>query len=129
VIASGFHLSFGMDYFVFPKALWREIPDSLAVGRAGWDNWPVFQARFLKALVIDATPVVMAVHQNHDYSHHPGGGDAVYGGEEADRNYRTLGGGQHVFTVLDATHLLTPRGLQTRCQSCYPMCVCKPSSF
>lgn len=121
--------SIGVDYFVYPRRLWGDIPETLVVGRAGWDFWPLYEARLRKAIVVDATQVVMAVHQNHDYSHHPDGKVGIYDGVEADRNYATLGGGQCVLTIRDATHILTERELRIRCRSCFPMCVCKPGSF
>lgn len=129
VACGEYPLGWGIDYFVFPATLWAEIPRSLAVGRAGWDNWPLYAARLHGAVLIDATPVVLAVHQRHDYSHHPGGARAVYAGPEAQRNYNTLGGIGNVFTVLDATHILTHEELRLRCRSCHPVCVCKPACF
>ena len=61
-----------LDYFVFSRGLYREIPD-FAVGRANWDNWMVFGARSAGADVVDLTPSVVAVHQRHDYGHHEAG--------------------------------------------------------
>jgi hypothetical protein len=119
----------GMDYFAFPAQLWTEIPEGLAAGRAGWDAWPVYAARLQRAIVVDATPVVLAVHQSHDYSHHPDGMHGVYGGPETQRNLETLGGACNAFNFLDATHVLTRTELKIRCRSCYPLCVCKPRSF
>jgi hypothetical protein len=129
IVDRGITQTFGMDYFVFPRDLWPDIPIALAVGRAGWDNWPVYAARLRKAITVDATQTVLAVHQSHDYSHHPDGIAGVYGGVEGDRNYAALGGARNRFTLLDTTHLLTEDGLKVRCRSCYPVCVCKPSSF
>ncbi len=129
VIAAGFTLSCGMDYFAYPSALWDEIPPSLAVGRAGWDNWPIYEARLQKAAVIDATSEIMAVHQPHGYSNHPQGRAGVYDGVEVERNFDTLGGRQNQLTMLDATHVLTAEGLRLRCRSCHPMCVCRPQTF
>jgi hypothetical protein len=129
VIRQGFRLYTGIDYFVYPRSLWMDIPDTLVVGRGRWDNWPLYEARLLRAPVIDATPTIMAVHAIHDYSHHPDGAEGVYGGPEARRNFETLGGRHHLLTPLDATHLMTDAGVHVRCRSCYPMCVCKPASF
>lgn len=80
------------DYFVFRKPLYARIPP-FAIGRAAFDNWFVFHAREEKAHVIDATQVVTAVHQNHDYGHVPGGrGQAYIKGKEAARNIELAGG-------------------------------------
>jgi hypothetical protein len=129
VVTQGVRLGYGIDYFVFPRHLLTLVPDGLVVGRAGWDNWPLYEARLRKAWVVDVTPVVMAIHQDHDYSHHPAGRRGVYKGVEAQRNYTLIGGSLNALTVQDATHILDENGLRQRCRSCYPMCVCKPDSF
>jgi hypothetical protein len=54
----------------------------------------------------------MAIHQNHDYFHHPGGYREVFYGVEAKRNLKLAGGTPFVFTLEDATHVLTPTGLK-----------------
>ncbi|MFC2153915.1 hypothetical protein ACFLRC_00340 [Candidatus Altiarchaeota archaeon] len=91
----------GTDYFVFPKGLWREIPP-LAIGRSLWDNWLIYGAHSLGARVIDATDVVTAVHQCHDYCHHPEGYSWIWRGPEAKRNLRLAGGYTHIYTLRDA---------------------------
>ncbi len=100
-----------IDYFVFSKGLGRDILP-LAIGRRGWDNWLVWHARALGAPVINATAVVMAIHQNHDYSHHPQGADGVFRGEEARKNRKLIGEWWHLYTTEDATHELTAEGLR-----------------
>ncbi|HAV43448.1 TPA: hypothetical protein DCX15_05480 [bacterium] len=98
-----------IDYFVFSKGLFKKVPP-FAVGRAGYDNWLIYDAWARRIPVIDATHVVMAIHQNHDYSHLPNGRDGVFKGIEAERNKKLTEG--HVFTIRDgATHILTPKGL------------------
>ena len=57
----------GIDYFVFPKDLPHNLPE-FAVGRVGWDNWLIYNIRSLKIPVIDATSVISAIHQNHNFS-------------------------------------------------------------
>jgi hypothetical protein len=105
------HPLFGIDYFVFPKGLWGEIPP-FAIGRTTWDNWLIYRARARGAAVIDTTSAVTVVHQNHDYGHVSHGEKGMRGGPEADRNRELAGGLHHVFTVQDATHRLTPQGLK-----------------
>lgn len=56
------------DYFAFTRYLVPEMPP-FGVGRPGWDNWLIYKILSLSHPVIDATQSVMAVHQNHDYSH------------------------------------------------------------
>jgi hypothetical protein len=100
-----------IDFFVFPRGSLGEIPP-FAIGRPNWDNWMLYRARSLRAPMIDATPVVMAVHQNHDYAHHPQGKEGVSHGDEAVINQKLAGGVAHWFILDDATHLLTPEGLR-----------------
>jgi hypothetical protein len=102
----------GIDYFVFPPGIFDPIP-RFAVGRAGYDNWLVFETRRRWLRVIDATPSITAVHQNHDYSHHPNGQQGAYYGDEAKANLDLAGGPAHLFWIDDRTHLLTPEGLKT----------------
>jgi hypothetical protein len=104
-------LPWAIDFFVFPRGLLGDIPP-FAIGRPRWDNWMLYRARSIPASLIDATPVVMAVHQNHDYSHHPQGEDGVWYGDEALTNIELAGGELHTFTLTDATHLLTPAKLR-----------------
>jgi len=100
------HKPAGSDVFVFPRGLYTDVPD-FAVGRAGWDNWMIFSARRRGVPVIDCTPSVMLVHQNHDYSHLPGGAPH-YALPETDENIRLAGGTAAIrYTVLDATHCLS----------------------
>jgi len=105
-----------IDYFVFPRSLYPPLPE-MALGRFWWDNWLIWKARAVGAAVVDASPVVLAIHQNHDHSHYAGGRDAMLAGEEARRNCR-LGcetnpadftNGlywRYFYTIDDATHVL-----------------------
>ena len=99
------------DYFVFPQPLFAEIPP-FAVGRGHWDNWMVYAARRLGLPVIEATKVVTAIHQNHDYSHIPGGrGQAYVTSQEAKQNAK-LAGGMRLVEGVAANWQLTPSGLK-----------------
>lgn len=99
------HRPAGSDFFLFPKSCYTDIPD-FTIGRAGWDNWMIYKARRKKWRVIDGTPSVMIVHQNHDYSHLPGG-KPHYEHPDTNENIRLAGGQANVrYTILDATHQL-----------------------
>ena len=100
----------GIDYFVFPRGLWKTIPP-FAIGRTIWDNWLIYGARARGAAVVDATQATMVVHQNHNYTHVPDGANRVWKGPEARNNLTLAGGYDHAFTLDDATWLLTPRWL------------------
>jgi len=101
-----------IDYFAFSRGLYYKNTPPFVIGRPGWDNWLVWHARHSGARMVDATAVVHAIHQNHDYSYHPEGEAGVWQGKEAQENYALLKGG-HFATMENATHRLTPGGLQT----------------
>ncbi|MFN2176968.1 MAG: hypothetical protein ACK2U3_13550 [Anaerolineales bacterium] len=93
------HLPAGSDYFIFPRPLFEAIPD-FAIGRAGWDNWMIYNAKKHNWTVIDATPSNRVVHQNHDYSH-LAGGRPHYEQEESFVNEDLAGGRENLYMVLD----------------------------
>lgn len=101
-----------IDYFAFSRGLYYKNTPPFVIGRPGWDNWLVWHARHSGAHVVDASAVVHAVHQNHDYSYHPAGEAGVWQGEEAQQNYALLRGGRFA-TLENATHRLMPNSLQT----------------
>lgn len=101
-----------IDYFAFSRGLYGADLPPLAIGRTCWDNWLVWRALVQNKPVMDASRVVMAIHQNHDYNHHPLGSRGVWGGEEAKRNYELSGGPKHFRTISDATHVITLEGIQ-----------------
>jgi hypothetical protein len=99
------HRPAGSDFFLFPLTSYLTVPD-FAIGRAGWDNWMIYKARQEGWPVIDCTPSLMIVHQNHDYRHLPGA-QSHYTHPETDENIRLAGGPAVVrYTILDATHRL-----------------------
>ncbi|MBV6400385.1 MAG: hypothetical protein CNIPEHKO_00670 [Anaerolineales bacterium] len=99
------HRPAGSDFFLFPKSCYQDVPN-FTIGRAGWDNWMIYKARKEGWAVIDCTPSVMIVHQNHDYSHLPEG-KSHHEHPETNENIRLAGGQANVrYTILDATHQL-----------------------
>ena len=99
------HRPAGSDFFLFPKSCYTDIPN-FTIGRAGWDNWMIYKARKENWAVIDCTPSVMIVHQNHDYSHLPGA-KPHYEHPETNENIRMAGGQANIrYTILDSTHQL-----------------------
>jgi hypothetical protein len=94
-----------IDYFAFPRGFYNEIPP-LVVGRIWWDHWLAWKARRLRAPLIDVSPCVLAIHQNHDYGYHPAGSTGVWNDEQARRNFALAGGRWHLYTIADATHIL-----------------------
>ena len=98
------HMPAGSDYFLFPRDLFAEIPD-FTIGRAGWDNWMIFQSRQQGWPVIDATRAIMVIHQDHDYRHLPGG-RPHYEQPESRQNEALAGGTANLYMVLDSNKQL-----------------------
>jgi len=94
------HRPAGSDYFLFPASCYTQLP-AFVIGRAGWDNWMIYHARKSRFPAIEATADVMIIHQNHDYSHLPGG-KPHYDHPETEENIRLAGGRPMTrFTLLD----------------------------
>jgi hypothetical protein len=103
-----------IDYFVFPRDSELINLPPFAIGRPRWDNYFLFRCRQLGYPLIDATCVVTAVHQNHNYAHVPGGTGPPHlsFSPEGDANIKLLGDERRRFDIFDATHKLTKSGLQ-----------------
>jgi hypothetical protein len=99
-----------IDYFAFSREAYPRNLPPLVVGTVRWDNWLVWKALDSKLPVVDASPAVVAVHQNHDYSYHPQGKKGVWEGDESKRNLAAAGGWRHMRNISHATLELTPGG-------------------
>jgi hypothetical protein len=104
----------GSDIFVFPRTLFVHVPD-FSVGRGYWDNWLMRDAREMRASLIDATATLTAVHQEHHYDHIPGipfdtEQRSVLESDEGRHNLMLAGGQRRLYTVFDATEILTTDG-------------------
>jgi hypothetical protein len=112
-----------IDYFVFSRGLYPGMPP-LAIGRFWWDNWLLWKARSLGADVVDASRAVLAIHQNHDYSHTTYGPskEEMMASEECIRNARLTceqnpgdyDNGffwRYAYTIHDANYRLTSAGV------------------
>lgn len=98
------HPPAGSDYFVFPRSCFTDVP-RFAVGRAGWDNWMLFHARSQGFPLVDASSAIVAIHQDHDYSHLPNG-QPHYRLPETSENIRLAGGRRTIFTLADADFVI-----------------------
>ncbi len=104
------HAECGLDYFVFPKGLYREIPP-FAIGRTAWDNWLVMAPHTYGAVVVDGTEFITAVHQDHDYGHVAGGREEAWKGVEAARNRELAGASDNTGRTSGATWILNRQGV------------------
>jgi len=110
--AGELHPPMGSDYFVFPSNQFQHIPN-FALGRAGWDNWMIYEARRRRVPVVDATEAITAVHQEHGYAHLPGG-QPHYRHPESELNVALAGGMQTMFRLRDADWKLVKAQLKRK---------------
>lgn len=97
-----------IDYFVYSRGLCDGLLP-LAIGRYAWDNYILWRAMSRGATLLDISPVVMAIHQNHDYSHSQKFAD-VRESPELKRNRTMVGPWWHMYTIEDATEILEKDG-------------------
>jgi hypothetical protein len=106
------HPPMGSDYFIFAKGQFADMPP-FALGRAGWDNWMMYKARFEGVPVVDASRRITAIHQDHDYAHLPGG-EPHYRHPESLRNIQLAGGYEMMFRLRDANWVMSPGGIRRK---------------
>jgi hypothetical protein len=100
-----------IDFFSFSRGLYLGKIPPLVVGRVVWDNFLIWRALTLGAAVVDVSPSVVAIHQNHDYAYHPLGKYGVWNDEQTQQNLRYAGGMGHMRNIADATFVLDMSGL------------------
>jgi hypothetical protein len=76
-----------MDFFAFRRGAIGQLP-AFAIGRPAWDNFLIKHLLNRRIPIIDLSPVVTPVHQNHDYMHVPCGKGMAWEGPEANCNRR-----------------------------------------
>jgi hypothetical protein len=103
-----------MDYFIFPRGMLQGILP-FVVGRRGWDNWLIFHVRERQIPVIDITPVVHVVHQNHSYAHVPQKKGTRWEGPESWNNVNLVKNRQiYLWELADSDWELTPEGIKKK---------------
>jgi hypothetical protein len=91
-----------IDYFVFSRGLCEGLLP-LAIGKPGFDNYLLWRARSRGAELVDVSPRVVAIHQNHE---------PIYREHEYKRNRALIGPWWHLYTIEDATRILDAGGLR-----------------
>jgi hypothetical protein len=97
-----------IDYFIYSRGVCDGLPP-LAIGRYSWDNYILWHARSKGAALVDVSPVVLAIHQNHDYGHSSAFAD-IRQSPEVKRNRAIAGPWWHLYTIEDATHIFREDG-------------------
>lgn len=99
-----------LDYMVFTPGAFGRVPPFI-VGRMAWENAIVFNAKRAGVTLIDASKIVSAIHQNHDYLFLPAGEYKGWGPETAE-NLRLLASPNDVADIRDAAFILTANRLR-----------------
>lgn len=98
------------EYFIFRRGIFLTIPD-FAVGRGNWDNWMIYHARSQGIPVINATDMIMALHQCHGYKHLKTSRLGCYVTCPEARENQRLAGGRHLVRGSCGTYRMTSRGI------------------
>src|SRR4029077_3342763 len=99
VARGALHSPGAIDWFVYPRRQYTDMPP-FAIGRTSYDNWLLWHTVASGVPLIDATPFVTLVHQNHDYSH---ASVDVWDGEEARENRRWIRHWTNYYRITHAT--------------------------
>jgi hypothetical protein len=92
--------SIWIDWFAFGTNQMEDLPP-FVVGRPGYDHWLVANALQHDVAVIDASDVVMAIHQHHEYN---GGRDTLWSNPDSANNRELIGPRRNYRTIANATH-------------------------
>jgi hypothetical protein len=99
----------GTDYYIYPRGLYKSIPP-FAIGRYFWDSWLNAYVRRQDLPLVDISAAVMAIHQNHDYSHVKSANSLdmyrFWTNPEAKRNFQLIGGFSDLLGPREASHKL-----------------------
>jgi hypothetical protein len=98
------HAPSGIDYFIYRRQTFKDLPNFI-VGRPGYDNWIIWNARRRKIPVIDLTYEVKVFHQNHHFKFHNIKKDPKVFVEEDGANNLKIIGNNHL-NLLDSNFLL-----------------------
>lgn len=98
-----------MDYYVIPKNINWDMPDSI-FGVNAWESWIPWKAKKLGLPLINATNEISIIHPRHVHSYFQENEFRPLSQEEM-HNLKVLGLWRR-YTPLDATHRITGRGIE-----------------
>jgi hypothetical protein len=81
------HDPLAMDFFAFRRGAVGPLP-AFAIGRPAWDNNLIKHLLSRHIPIVDLSPAVAPIHQNHDYAHVPRRKGVAWDGPEAECNRR-----------------------------------------
>jgi hypothetical protein len=100
-----------IDFFLFSKGQYLDMP-SLIVGHCFWDGWVIWKALSEGVPVVDASPCVFAVHQNHGYAARFGRIKGLGVDTLSQINRERIAGIRRLRNISDARYRLTSAGIR-----------------
>jgi hypothetical protein len=100
---------FWIDLFLFRKGQYSDMPP-LLVGHCYWDNWMIWKALRDQIPVLDGTPFVMPIHQNHGYNPEFGRMKGFPNDALSLHNLELIGGKSRIRHIKSATHRMWSSG-------------------
>lgn len=98
------HACTGIDYFFYRKGS-INILSNIAIGRFGWDNWFLWQARRMRIPLIDLSKEFFIIHQNHSYNNDLlEDKDDILKSQDGIENSKIIG--DRTLNLLDCTYIL-----------------------
>ncbi len=101
-VGTSLHPPTGIDYFVFTRGLWNGLK-AVVIGRAGYDSALLAFCLRNRIPVVDATLMIPALHQFHDYGHVAGAETEVFLGADARDNRQIHDVAHSPPNIVDAT--------------------------
>lgn len=98
IVEGKLHGKSGIDYFFFKRSMKIEMPE-FAVGRPGWDNWMLMDVIKNQGKLINATPTLIVIHQNHFPSY-------ISKSDESRENIKRAIHDNELGTISNCTHYL-----------------------
>lgn len=89
-----------IDIFVFDKSLYDKIPD-LSVGRSGWDNWLLWEARRRGGQLVDLSFDMALKHPIHGYVGPQGGWANLMTNSDVVKNQSIVAADKLTFSHMD----------------------------
>jgi hypothetical protein len=109
-LTKGFQQSeYWIDFFLFRRGLYVDMPP-LIVGHCYWDLWMIWKTLKEGVPVIDGTPFIVPVHQNHGYSAASGRAKGLATDLLSLANLKLIGGPRNVRDIRYSTHILGRSG-------------------
>lgn len=99
------HGASACDYWIFPKGMYPKFPP-FTVGRGAQEGWMIWHAQKHKVPVIDMSNHIIAIHQDHDYSHLTANMNGWWVSPEYKENVELAGGIWHIRTLKDLDYYL-----------------------